>query len=177
MATIGDAQQFFNSVKDKSVLDSYEKNDWNNVYNKFANMESYQTAEWGSKVILGILVKGSDEALKSLKTLIDRRTVAQAFFVNTENTANQDSKFLKLKSILNKLTFFILILVAIGLFLSLQTLKNNRKNIFQNFDELRFPKLLKHQFYLTQIISLILTPALLGYLIAVNLLPAIKMLL
>ena len=174
LATIGEAKQFFSATNDKSVLDSYEKNDWNSVYDKFANLESYQTAEWGSKVILGILVKGSDAALKSLKTLIDRRTVAQAYYVNFENDANQDSKFLKLKSILNKLTFFILALVAIGLFLSLQTLKNNRKNIFQNFDELRFPKLMKYQFYLTQIMFLILIPALFGFLLATNMLSIIK---
>lgn len=166
------AKIFFES--NKSFLSHLPLEDWNTKKLDYVYDENYHTAEWGQKTLFAILANGSEEHLKQLSVLINRRTVAEAFYVDD---AHSDSfmKLTKLKSSLTFLTGLILLLTGLGLLLSFEILNANRKNISLILKELKITDSTKIKFYLLQILFLTIVPTSVGLLIGISLWSSIKL--
>ena len=165
LAVSGSSKNIFND-NNNTFLSAYEKTDLQQVQSQFSFLPAYQTPEWKDKVIFLILVKGKTEALQSLKTLVDRRTVAEAFFVNSSSASEQMIKYQKLLNIIFYLAGIFMLVLSIGLYLAFQILLENRKIIFENFNELSLPRAYRWKFIFYQICFLIIIPIIVGLLTA-----------
>lgn len=166
------AKAFFESHK--SFLSHLPLEDWNTKKLDYVYDENYHTAEWGQKTLFAILANGSNEHLKQLNTLINRRTVAEAFYVDDEHS-DSFLKLAKLKSSLNFLTGLILLLTFLGLLLSFEILNSYRKNISLILKELKISEPVRIKFYFMQILFLTAIPTSVGLLVGIYLWPSIKL--
>lgn len=161
IATFGDDKIFFEENKAHSALQSFDFTDYNLEKPQFFPREWYSTEEWKDDVILGILVKGSKEELDHLKILIDRKTVAQAFYLLPGATSAEE-KFIKLQTAIHVLSFIIIFSTIAGLFINYSRLRQERNKIFLVLRELKSEKKFIILYGLTQIIFLVLVPILIG---------------
>lgn len=171
IAKVGD-ENFIRDIK-KTAWANYRFRNLTEVKPQFQPAEVYATEEWTDKTIFSILASGQKEALGNLKKLIDRRTIAQAYFLNPGRSDNA-LKLQKLKTGLQTLTGIILISLLLGILISFQKLQVQRKLIFQTLDEMRKGKEIKLYFYTYQLVLLLIFPVLLGVSASQLFLPLIK---
>ncbi len=171
IAKVGD-ESFIRDV-DKTVWANYKFKNLVEVKNLFQPPEVYATEEWSDKTIFSILASGNKEALGNLKKLIDRRTIAQAYYLDPGRSDNA-LKLQKLKTGLQTLSGIILISLLLGIIISFQKLHVQRKLIFQSFDEMQKGEKIKLYFYLYQLILLLLIPVLSGIITSQQFLPLVK---
>lgn len=157
----------------KTIWNAYSFKDLSEIKDKLEPKEIYSTDEWKDNVIFGILTVGSNEVLANLKKMIDRRTIAQAYFLNPGHT-EVAYKLNKLKMGLSFLMGIIIILAFMGILVTFQKLHIQRKIIFEVFDELQFSYKFKLQLYLFQVVILILIPLGLGLILAQKMFPFVK---
>lgn len=129
------------------------------------DLEAYQTAEWGQKVLAGILVRGPQQALENLKTLIDRRTIAQAWYVNAE-MSEERLRMAKLRQGLEALTGLIVVCLTPGLILAAVIVKDRLQNLLTVLRELGSHKNIKTPLYVFQFVVAVFLPGVLGWLAA-----------
>lgn len=104
----------------------------------------YSTAEWGTKVISAFFASGSLAQMQSLKDLVDRRTVAQALWVDKQT--KKDFELQKqLQDSLYMVVFILLILFGFGFLSSGRWLIERLKESFVVLTELGFTKKEKAQ--------------------------------
>ena len=155
----------FTNLKDNSLWSDLAISNLNLKRSEFRPREYYETPEWHDQVIMGILVKGSIKELNSFKNLIDRKTVAQAFFVGNENSLLY-AKLTQLKTGLYTTTGFVLLTSLLGLLLALKNMSIKRNSLDLVLKELKYkPNILK-QIKLIQILAFIILPILIGILIS-----------
>lgn len=160
VAIWGDAK-FLHSNLENSVWKNLELQQWEAIKNQLQNNDKYQTNEWKSDVLLGIAARGQSEYLENLKTLIDRRTVAQAFYVSGERSL-EAKRYNQLKSVLNFFEWSVLVLVAVGLYMSQLRMHQQRQEIKITLAELKLPTAWNSTLYVYQFLVLVLIPAALG---------------
>lgn len=171
IAKVGD-ENFIRDL-DKTVWANYKFKNLTEVKNQLQPQSVYATEEWGDKTIFSILASGNKEALGNLKKLIDRRTIAQAYFLDPGRSDNA-LKLQKLKMGLQALTGIILISLLLGIIISFQKLHIQRKFIFQTFDEMKKSQQIKFSFYMFQLLLLLIVPVFLGVMASQFVLPLIK---
>ncbi|MGZ3691417.1 MAG: hypothetical protein ACXVAX_07935 [Pseudobdellovibrio sp.] len=155
----------FVELKNKSIWSDFTFTDINVKRPEFQPKEMYETPEWHDQVLMGALVKGSTAELTGLKELIDRKTVAQAFFVGHETSATH-AKLEQLKKTLYVTTALIALSTLLGLLLALKNMNSNRKSLELVLAELKFETSVITQFKLMQIFLFILLPIALGCLLS-----------
>ena len=132
----------------------------------FKPVEVYQTPEWRDQVLMGIIVNGSTSEISGLKTLIDRKTIAQAYFVGPEN-ADSHVKLVKLKRGLFLTVGFVLLSTLLGLLLALKNMKAKRNSIELVLNELKFKSTMLTQIKALQFFVFIVFPIALGFLFSI----------
>ncbi len=169
------------TVGDKALIRDFNKTIWSpfafknlpEVKSLLVPAEFYATDEWKDNTIFGILVNADNSTLTNLKQMIDRRTIAQAYFLNPEKTV-EFMKYQKLNTGLQFLSGIILLTIFVGLTASFQKLNTQRQIIFLTLDELQLPQKLKIQLYLAQILFLILIPLIIGFCVALVSFPLVR---
>lgn len=124
----------------------------------------YQTPEWGTKLLTGFFASGSMEAMQSLKQLIDKKTVAQAIWIQKQQQQSaQTQEELKLA-----LAVFggVLVLMAVLSFTSILVwLKIRVSNTFKVMDEIGFRTQSQWAVLVGITVLFVLVPAVTGFLI------------
>lgn len=160
IAILGNPEDFF--VKDdRSIWSSIKLTDWNQQIDDLSNLPNYKTPEWGSQVLMGILIKGESEPLLKLKEMINRRTVAQAWVMKA-GISTDDQKINQLETALYTFTCLIFLCLVPGLILSFIILSARRNEIFIVLKEIGWKQASQLQFILLQIVILFLIPCTLG---------------
>ncbi len=124
------------------------------------------TPEWGEQVVEAIFARGSLDAAMSLKTLADRRTVAQAILISEEVEAQK----IKAKRTIDQIWIAVLLVAICGaltLLLSLRLTSQQRKNLFDVLEILGAPGERVRLFAACQLFLYLLIPALAGVGVAV----------
>lgn len=168
------AKDFF--TKHDSLLKPFPLVDWRAAKSNLNQPEKYQTAEWKDKTFFAALANGSAEYLSQLMTLINRRTVAEAFYVDNQKS-DTAVKLASLETGLKFLTGFVLGLAFLGLLLSFEMQATQRKQIYQVLNELKVEKSIQTNFYIGQVFALGLVPISLGALIGFYFWPYLKLML
>lgn len=134
------------------------------------DLEQYQTQEWGQKVLAGVLARGPKIALESLKTLIDRRTIAQAWYVNSE-MSDDVLRVAQLRRGMEALTGLIVLCLAPGLVLSTVIVRERLKNLLTVIQELGVTRDVRGPLYSLQFLAWVLVPTAVGLALALSLAP------
>jgi hypothetical protein len=121
----------------------------------------YQTAEWGGKVLAGFFAQGPFVAMQSLKELIDRKTIAQAFWIS-EQLDKDKLLQQELYMIMNQVGFVFFILVGISSFLLIYILKARLRQSFGVYNELGIAKFREYQLILGLSLITIIVPFIFG---------------
>lgn len=154
------SKSFF--ISNSNIFDTYQLKDWQEVQSQVGDKSFYRTDEWKDKTIFLILAKGPAQPIENLRQLINRRTVAEAFYVNQEK-ADDQNRLSNLKFGLNTLISFILLLTLTGLALSFEILRMQHKKIQLVLTELKMKKIIFIRFLVLQFLFLVVTPAALGF--------------
>ena len=171
IATIGD-QNIIRNLS-STIWQSYPQKNLNDVQSLLIPKEKYSTDEWKDKTLFAVLVTGAKDVTASLKQLIDRRTIAQAYYLNPNETATA-AKLKKLNSGLEYLAGIILLSAILGMWISFQKLAIQRKIILQSLQELQLNPKIKYELYLFQLLVLVFVPVILGFAFSHVMLPIIK---
>ncbi len=171
IATIGD-QDIIRNLN-TTMWQQYPMKNLNDVQSLLIPKEKYSTDEWKDKTLFAVLVVGAKDVIASLKQLIDRRTIAQAYYLNPNETTTA-AKLKKLNSGLRYLAGIILLSVILGMWISFQKLAIQRKIIFQSLQELQVNPKIKYELYLYQVLVLVFVPITLGLGFSFLVLPLIK---
>jgi hypothetical protein len=131
----------------------------------WAPQTQYSTSEWDHKVIAAFFASGPMPAILNLKQLIDRKTVAQAILVSTDEAKNREASE-RMQRLLYCAQVLFAFFAGLCLWSSFVTLKTNFKVTFEFLHEIGGPKSL-HRKFLTQLALLnLVTPFVFGYLIS-----------
>lgn len=103
------------------------------------------TPEWKNHVLEAILVRGDPESILSLKNLVNRKTVAQAVSLSSEQNRLAEKKENAEKQLFQLFVFFNLSFLS-TLILALQIYIQNARTTFQVFQELGFSKAFQNQY-------------------------------
>ena len=125
----------------------------------------YRTAEWGNKVISAFFASGPEGAMKSLKDLIDRKTVAQAIWIK-EQTERDQAVQKELLAALWTVSFVFLILIVLLTMLSWFWLKIRLSNSFKVFSEIGITTSIEFKIISCIVFIFILIPIVVGSLSA-----------
>ncbi len=175
VAYLGDKESFFSASPDPSLWNQISFKPWVSTSSEFLNRPGYQTPEWGSRVLMGILAKGDSGPIERLKELIDRKTIAQGFRVTVGQT-DADHRVDQLGKSLYALVALISGCLIPGLFLAMLILRERRFLIFDVMNELGWKSTSSTQLMLLQSLFLILGPAILGIIFGIVLTPLIQQL-
>lgn len=129
------------------------------------DLEMYQTEEWGAKVLAGVLVRGPKTALKNLKKLIDRRTIAQAWYVNAE-MSDERVRMDQLRHGMKALTGLIVVCLTPGLILAGVIVRDRLQNLLIVLQELGNTRSVKIPLYGFQFALWVVVPGILGWWLA-----------
>jgi hypothetical protein len=129
------------------------------------DLEIYNTPEWGPRTLGGILARGPKVALESLKNLIDRKTIAQAWYVNSE-MSDDAIRAGRLREGLDVLTLLIGLSLAPGLILSALLVRARFRSIFVVLNELGLRKNILINTLVLQGLVFLVTPLVVGILIS-----------
>ena len=155
----------FYELKKESLWRDFDFTDLKLKRPDFYPSDSYQTPEWHDQVLMGILVKGNSTELTKLQNLIDRKTIAQAFFVGNENNGLQ-TKLIHLKKGLYLVTGFVVLSTLLGLLLALKNMNSKRNSLELVLMELKFERTLLIKIAAIQTGLFILFPVVVGYMIS-----------
>jgi hypothetical protein len=122
---------------------------------------TYSTTEWGYKVISGFFASGTEQMMKNLKDLVDRKTVGQALFIKRQQ-AHDEKIQSELQAALvsySSLVFFLSLISMTSLFV---WVKVRLQNSFSVFEELGLPRLTQRKILALLLIATCFIPAMLG---------------
>ncbi len=125
------------------------------------------TAEWGNKLIFGFLASGSDQYMRSLKDLVDKRTVGQAFLIKDQIKEDSERKA-QLETALLIYSFLLIILIGFTFFSTYTWIKIRITNTFLVLDEMGFSKKVRFQIISVLFIGLVMVPFILGLTMALG---------
>jgi len=134
---------------------------------EFHEQNVYQTPEWGRKVISGFFVKGSPAAMKSLKDLIDRRTVAQAIIIS-QQVLNDEKNQNQLQEALNIYSGVMLGMILLSMSTVFMWLRNRLSSSLRVFNEIGFSKNQTLMYFLSLSSVFFAFPSLFGYLVTLQ---------
>jgi hypothetical protein len=125
----------------------------------------YATPEWGSSVIAAFFAKGSPQAMVSLKDLIDRKSVAQAFFLSEQIAEERLLKEKIDRALVLAVTVFTVLFTSLAL-VSFVWLRQSFSQIRGVLFEIGYARghILRLQLLIA--CALIAIPALVGFLLA-----------
>lgn len=176
LAYSGDKEAYFANSPTDSIWNQFSFDPWTSHDSELAARPGYQTPEWGSKTLMGILAKGEPGPIEKLKELIDRKTIGQGVRV-TPGLTNEDQRLHQLGKSLYALVALIGICLIPGLFLSMIVLLERRRVIFTVLKELGEKPSHSLRLTLLQSLFLILLPMVLGLFLGLSLAPLIESLL
>lgn len=132
------------------------------VIKPYETQNSYQTKEWGNKVVAGFFIKAPFAMIKEIKELIDRKTVAQAIVINQQVKNDNETR----DQLQKALTSYSSVLLAM-IFLTIGSLylimKNRLKVSLIILDEIGFSRTQLLQFSLQLFIISIFLPITFGF--------------
>ncbi len=155
----------FAQLKQSAVWSHYSLTDLNLKRAELSSRENYRTPEWGDQVLMGVMATGSTQELTSLKNLIDRKTIAQAFFVGAENNDTYN-KLTQLKRGLFLIMLFIFVSSLLGFWLALKNMNQKRSSIELVLKELKYNKTLLLKIKSIQLFMTIVFPILIGFMLS-----------
>jgi hypothetical protein len=126
------------------------------------DQDTYSTPEWKNKVIAGIFFRGPEPAIKGLKELIDRRTVAQAINIQNQIQLDQETRE-QLQKALTVYSGVMIALIALSLVLIYLWLKSRISSSLKIFDEIGFSNLNAKFFVLGLLALFVILPVALGF--------------
>lgn len=151
----------FLDLKDKSLWSEINLTNLDLKRPQFQPAENYQTPEWHDQVLMGILAKGNSTEIAGLKNLIDRKTIAQAFYVDSEKS-EMHAKLMQLKTGLYLCTGFVFFSTLLGLLLALKNMMAKRQTLELVLKELKFKPAILAKITLIQIVLFFVFPVALG---------------
>lgn len=125
------------------------------------SQNTYQTAEWGFKVISGFFASGPEKTMKNLKELIDKRTVGQAIVVK-DQVAHDEKIKMQLLEALATYSGILILLIVLSFLSLLLWLKVRISNSLDVFKEIGFLKVETYQLLASLFIFSVIIPVLLG---------------
>ena len=144
---------------------------WNGVVSKeWRPSPEAATAEWGEQVIEGIFATTSMEIASRLKSMADRRTVAQGVLIQEETEAQR----IKAEQMLGQVwiaVFLVALCAGLTLLLSFRITAQQRKNLFDILEILGFAENERILFVAFQIFTYLVLPVFTGIGLAYFLLP------
>lgn len=152
----------FQGINQNSFWANFTFTDLKLKRQEFQPSSDYRTPEWGDQVLMGIIANGDPTELNNLKNLIDRKTIAQAFYVGSENS-DTHLKLIKLEKGLFITTGFIFISTILGLLLALKNMKNKMSILELVLSELKYNKFIIKKVKFLQVLLVIILPILLGF--------------
>ena len=170
IAFLGDKDAYFSNLKLPSIWSSFSFEPWATQSAEFINRAGYQTPEWGSKVLMGILAQGEALPLQKLKELIDRKTIAHGMVV-TPGQTEADHRMQELGRSLYALVGLIALCLIPGFFLSLVILRERRSTINNVMEELGWMRLRQIQLFTLQSFALVVVPLILGIILGLEFSP------
>lgn len=127
----------------------------------YGDQNKYSTAEWGTKVISAFFAKGSPTAMASLKDLIDRRTVAQAIWIESAAKRDREAKA-NLQSSLGFLIFILAVLFGFGFLSSGRWIFEKLKQTFLVLNEIGYSLAERNQIALLYFLLILILPFAIG---------------
>ncbi len=166
LAFLGDKEAYFSTINEPSIWNQFPFQPWASQSLEFTSRAGYQTPEWGTKVLMGILAQGEPGPLQKLKELIDRKTIAQGMLVSPGQT-DEDHRVDQLGKSLYALVALIVFCLIPGLFLSIVIMQERRLLIFTVMQELGWTSQRQIQLFAFQLLALVLAPGVLGILLGI----------
>lgn len=124
----------------------------------------YQTPEWGTKLLSGFFASGTQAAMQSLKQLIDKKTVAQAIWIQRQQEQNDQTQD-ELKLALAIFSGVLLLMAVLSFTSILIWLKIRLSNTFRVMDEIGFRTQSQWIIMSGMAILFALIPAFIGFLV------------
>lgn len=124
----------------------------------------YQTPEWGNKLLSGFFASGPVAAMQNLKQLIDKKTVAQAIWIQKQQEQNDRTQD-ELKLALAVFSGVLLLMAVLSFTSILIWLKIRLSNTFKVMDEIGFRTDAQWTVLAGMVILFALIPAFVGFLV------------